>query len=200
MPSRNTVKVYDAPAYYHVYNRGAGGQIIFRDAVDKAKFMSLLERYLAPRERDDSTDNDYPLYDLQLVAYCLMNNHFHLLFFQPNDPAALSGLMRSLSTAYSMYFNLRHKSQGHLFQSVFKASRITNEPYLAHITRYIHLNPAGYQTYKWSSLAYFLGKKQSAWIHPELVLDITPARYVEFLEDYEDRRLLLREIKSELAL
>lgn len=50
MPSRNTVREYDAPAYYHVYNRGAGGAAIFSDAQDKKKFISLLERYLSDEE------------------------------------------------------------------------------------------------------------------------------------------------------
>lgn len=46
MPSHNTIREYDAPAYYHVYNRGAGGSAIFRDAQDKRKVLALLQRYL----------------------------------------------------------------------------------------------------------------------------------------------------------
>lgn len=77
MPSRNSVKQFSAPAYYHVYNRGAGKQIIFRDATDKQYFMHILQRHLDPK--DDSTDRfgvAYKKYDIELVAYCLMKNHF----------------------------------------------------------------------------------------------------------------------------
>ena len=195
MPSRNTVREYTAPAYYHVYNRGAGGAKIFRDAQDKRKFMALLERYLVIKDNED-----YPTYDVDLLAFCVMGNHYHLLLYQENDRNSISGLMRSLSTAYSMYYNLRYKNHGHVFQSVFKASRIDDEAYLAHISRYIHLNPETYLTYKWSSIHCYLGKQVLAWVKPDRILDINPAQYAEFLADYKDRRLLLKQIHEELAL
>ncbi len=196
MPSRNTIRQYDAPAYYHVYNRGAGGIAILRDSQDKSKFISLLRRYLS----DEPDCVGYPTYDIELVAFCIMGNHFHLLLFQEVDSTAVTQLMRSVSTAYSMYYNLKYKSHGHVFQSVFKASRITEEPYLAHITRYIHLNPDTYKTYKWSSLPYYMGTKSPGWVKPRRLLDMPPVAYGRFLEDYEDRRKLLSEIKDQLAL
>jgi putative transposase len=193
MPSRNTIREYDAPAYYHAYNRGAGGAAIFRDAQDKRKFLSLLARYL------DDSDDLYPTYSIKLVAYCVMSNHFHLLLYQDAETAAITALMRSVSTAYSMYYNFKYKNKGHVFQGVFRASRIINEPYLIHISRYIHLNPESYKTYRWSSLPYFVGTNAPAWLHPERVLDMTPTVYRAFLEEYKDRRLLLKEIKELLA-
>lgn len=201
MPSRNTVKIYDAPAYYHVYNRGAGKHLIFHDDIDRIKFISLLARHLDPS--DDSVRADgvmYEKYDLDLVAYCLMGNHFHLLIYQGSDIAAVTKLLRSVSTAYTMHFNQRHDRQGHLFQGIFKASQITSETYLAHITRYIHLNPRSYKTYQWSSLGAYLGRWSEPWLHPEQVLDMTPRQYTEFLEDYEDRKETLKEIESQLCL
>lgn len=196
MPSRNTVREYDIPAYYHVYNRGAGGMSIFKDAQDKRKFLSFLERYLS----DDDAHADYPTFDLELVAYCIMGNHFHLLLFQEFDPTAMTDLMRSIGTAYSMYYNRKYKSYGRAFQSVFRASRITDESYLLHISRYIHLNPEEYKTYKWSSLSYYLGAEAPTWVKPERLLDMSPAQYEIFLEDYKDRRAILKEIKDQLAL
>lgn len=201
MPSRNTVKSYDAPAYYHIYNRGAGEQVIFHDAIDKNKFVSLLARHLDPSDTSVRGDGiAYEKYDIKLLAYCLMGNHFHLLAYQDADPAAVTKLLRSVSTAYTMYFNKRHKQQGHLFQGIFKASQITTEMYLAHIARYIHLNPRTYKTYKWSSLGAYLGQWSADWLHPELIHTMSPADYVRFLEDYEDSRAILEEIKSEIAL
>ena len=194
MPSRNTIREYDAPAYYHIYNRGAGGAKIFHDAQDKRKFISLLQRYL------DDAESKYATYDIELLAYCVMSNHFHLLLFQDAQPDEITRFMRSVSTAYSMYYNLRYKNKGHVFQSVFRAVRITDESHLAHISRYIHLNPETYKTYKWSSLRYYLENEPPMWLHPERLLDMSPDEYEQFLESYIDRRQLLKEIKEQLAL
>src|SRR5690606_11995087 len=119
-----------------------GEQKIFTDSEDRRTFLNLFRRHLL---EDISADTEhYAKYDAEIVAYCLMGNHFHLLLWQNSDDEAISALMHSVSIAYSMYFNRRHKRQGHVFQSAFKASHISNESYLAHITRYIHLNPERY--------------------------------------------------------
>lgn len=196
MPSPNTVKYYDAPAYYHVYNRGAGGQAIFRSVEDRRRFMAILERHLSP----SLDDNPYTLYDVELVAYCLMGNHFHLLIYIPSDPTHLTGLMRSVATAYSMYFNRRYRSKGHLFQGIYKAAHISTDAYLAHVSRYIHLNPRTYRTYKWSSLKEYLGERTTPWIYPKRAAGMNTERYLEFLEDYEDRGELLAAIKKQLSI
>ena len=181
MPSRNTIKHYDAPAYYHVYNRAAGNLQLFLDDQDRRKFLSLFARHLDPDDTSAKTDGrTYEKYDVELVAYCLMGNHFHLLLYQADNPQAITQLMRSVATAYTMYFNRKYKRYGHLFQSVFKASRITDEAYLAHITRYIHMNPRRYVRYEWSSIRYYLGADTPAWLHPGRVLDVTPTQYREF--------------------
>ena len=199
MPSRNTVKEYDTQTSYHVYNRGAGGQKIFLDSSDKSKFLSLLARYVTPKDDRDETEKPYPEYDVEINAYCLMGNHFHLLAYQSEDKNALSGLMRSVSTAYSMYYNKKYKQHGHLFQSIFKASRITDESYLLHITRYIHMNPRTYKTYRWSSLRAYLGHGSDFWLKPERIMTQTPDEYEHFLADYEDKKAELEDIKFQLA-
>lgn len=201
MPAKNSVKQYDTNAYYHVYNRGTGKQPIFLDAQDKRKFLSLLARHLdADSELVRGDGRTYETYELELVAFCLMKNHFHLLLYQLDDIEAVTKLLRSVSTAYTMYFNFRYKRQGGLFQGIFKASKIQNESYLEHISRYIHLNPRTYKTYAWSSLAEFVGRRSTSWVHPERILDMTPEQYLFFLEDYEERRELIDTIKHELAI
>ncbi len=200
MPIRNTTKQYDAPAYYHIYNRGAGDALIFLDDQDRHKFLSLFARHLDSNDLSKKTDGgQYDKYDLELIAYCLMGNHFHLLVYQETDPQAITQLMRSVATAYTMYFNRRYKRHGHLFQSIFKASHITDDAYLLHITRYIHMNPRSYLRYKWSSIAYYLGVDAPPWLHPEKVNDMSQRQYREFLESYEDRRAELELLKNELA-
>ena len=200
MPIRNTAKEYDAPAYYHIYNRGAGNETIFLDDQDRFKFLSLLARHLDPNDTAKKTDgSEYDKYDIELLAYCMMGNHFHLLVYQESDPQAITQLMRSVATAYTMYFNRKYKRYGHLFQSIFKASRITDEAYFIHITRYIHMNPRSYLRYQWSSIGYYLGSEAPLWLHPERVNTMSPHQYREFLESYEGKREELELLKNELA-
>jgi REP element-mobilizing transposase RayT len=201
MPCKNTIRYYDAPAYYHVYNRGAGKRDIFLDDQDRAKFLSLLARHLDPDDTSVRGDGcAYVKYDIKLAAYCLMSNHFHLLVFQQSDHTAITSLMKSVLTAYTMYFNLRYKGSGHLFQGVFKAARITDEAYLLHITRYIHMNPRYYLKYKWSSVGVYLGDTPPRWLHPDLVDPLSPAQYRQFLASYEGRKTELQYLKHLLAL
>lgn len=199
MPSRNIVKHYDGHAYYHVYNRGAGGQKLFLDSSDKRKFLSLIARYITPKDERDESERHYPEYDIEINAYCLMGNHFHLLAYQADNKEALSGLMRSVSTVYSMYFNKKYKGHGHVFQSVFKASRVADEAYLLHITRYIHMNPRSYLTYRWSSIGAYLGRECDAWLKTDRLVTMAPAEYKRFLVEYEPRKEELEALKIQLA-
>lgn len=199
MPARNIVKEYDTDAYYHVYNRGAGDRKIFLDSGDKRKFLSLMERYVTPKDNRDEGEKSYPEYDIEINAYCIMGNHFHMLVYQSNDKDSLSGLMRSVSTSYSMYFNKKYKRHGHVFQGVFKASRITDEPYLMHITRYIHMNPRTYMTYRWSSLNSYLDKGQEGWLRPERVRTMSATQYKQFLVEYDLKKAELEDLKVYLA-
>ena len=200
MPIKNTIKVYDAPAFYHIYNRGAGNQVIFRDDQDRNKFLSIIARHLDPDETTTKTDGcEYEKYDIELVAYCLMGNHFHLLVFQESDPGALTQMMRSVATAYTMYFNRKYKQFGHLFQSAFKASLITNDAYLLHITRYIHMNPRNYLRYRWSSISAYLGEEAPSWLHPERINNMPTSEYKMFLQSYEGKKAELELLKEQLA-
>ena len=169
VPTKNVVKTYDAPAFYHVYNRASGERLLFRDDDDRRLFMNLLQKHLS--ECADPDNESVKVYDVSVVTYCLMGTHFHLLLYQQDDVDAISGYMRSVGTAYAMYYNRKYKSKGHVFQSSFRASHINNESYLTHITRYIHLNPRYYHSWKWSSYLNYVGKRTDSWVHPELVLE-----------------------------
>lgn len=200
MPVRNTTKQYDAPAYYHVYNHGVGDEPIFHDDQDRRKFLTLLSRHLDPSDTARTSDGSaYQVYDINLVAYCLMSNHFHLMVFQESDPQAITQLMRSVATAYTMYFNRKHKRRGHLFESVFKAKCITDDAHLIHMSRYIHMNPRSYLRYKWSSINYYLGGEPPAWLKPSLVNGLTPEGYKNFLQSYEGKKAEIERLKGSLA-
>lgn len=202
MPSRNVIKQDVAESFYHVYARGSNKQRIFRDDKDYLKFLRLFERYLSLKESKSSAGVSFPNFynRLELVSFCLMPNHIHLLIYQ-RQAGAMAAFMRSLLTSYSMYFNKKYGRTGPLFESRYKAALISSDDYLAHITRYIHLNPRNWQHYEYSSLPYYLQQITDDWIRPErIVSDFrTPDEYLRFVQDYAQHKELMDILKRELA-
>ena len=202
MPSRNVIKL-DAPdSYFHIYARGSNKQVIFQDDSDYSYFLHLLERYLSPKAATNRYGYAYPSYakDLKLLAFCLMPNHIHLLVYQEKE-GIKTALMRSLMTSYSRYYNLKYKRTGPLFESRYKASMISQQDYLEHISRYIHLNPRSWRRYPFSSLMYYLDKPAPAWLQPESIKDLFANKqaYLTFVMDYVEHKDMLDTIKHELA-
>lgn len=220
MPSRNVVKQFEADAMYHVYNRGVDKRIIFTDERDYAVFLSFLKYALLSDEDSQKKDEVDPslLTEAQrfnlrreglsgkvdLVSFCLMPNHFHLLLYQ-YKPDAITRLMRSIITGYSMYFNKRHKRVGSLFQGVYKAARINSDAYWWHVSRYIHLNPmdlgVDYATYPYSSYRYIMGSAEANWLKPKIIMSgfKNPNDYHKFVTEYIPHRKDLKAIKDMLA-
>lgn len=206
MPSKNSIKTYIEDSYYHVYNRGVEKRNIFLDEKDYHVFLNLMKIYLSPvpnatsqlmnmfpdkRIRVRKTFKD----ELEILSFCLMPNHFHLLIHQ-NTPQAMPEFMRALSTSYSMYFNKRYRRVGSLFQGVYKAVNISNDEYLLHLSRYIHRNPlklTGWNPvtlskYRYSSFSTYLNAAQRPWINSKFILNYfsnasSPIlKYKEFVE------------------
>jgi putative transposase len=202
MPGRNIIKEYEAEQYYHIYSRGVAKQAVFLDEQDYTVFLSLFKRYLSSKQAVSTARVIYPWYSgkIELVSYCLMPNHIHLLVYQ-QEKTAITEFMRSLMTSYSMYFNRKYKRVGPVFQSRYRASRISQQEYLEHITRYIHLNPRDWEGYPYSSLKYYLGKAEAEWLSPKKILEMFPSidQYLEFVRDYEGHKEMLDEIHWELA-
>ena len=113
-------------AYYHLTCRGNARQAIFANDTDYAAFLDLLER---------SGD----IYQVDIFAYVLMTNHFHLLVKTPL--ANLQEFMRHFNISYTSYFNRTHHKTGHLYQGRYKSFLIDADSYLQEVSRYIHLNP-----------------------------------------------------------
>lgn len=201
MPARNTIRIDEPDSYYHVYARGVNKEAIFLDDRDKNYFISLIDRYLSSKQQENY-GRLYPNYSnqIELLVYCLMDNHFHMLIYQ-NETANMSKFMSSLMTSYSRYFNLRHKRTGALFETRFRASRISSQDYLLHISRYIHLNPLRWVTYEHSSIRHYLHGERSEWLSTTKIKDLFSgtAEYMKFLSDYEDHKRLLESLKAELA-
>lgn len=215
MPSRNVRKPYIENGSYHVYNRGVEKRTIFEDPQDYSVLIGYLSEALLPKNErelyerlgDESLDwvekekikrrlslkNFFG--EIDLLAYCLMPNHFHLLLKQ-NQARSIDNLMSSLMTRYSMYFNKKNTRTGPLFQGVYKAVLVESEAQLLHLSRYIHRNPLSLAEGRlhqnlYTSQPEYLAKRNTAWIKTELILGYfskTNPRnsYLTFVEEIED--------------
>lgn len=187
MPSKNTLKVYVENGFYHIYNRGVEKRTVFEDDQDYKVFLKYLKEILSPLDplamntiftlRGQSYKavkaplKNYTT-EIDLCAYCLMPNHFHLLIKQ-KEKTSLEGFMRALMTRYSMYFNKRYERVGSLFQGRYKAVLVENEMYLLHLSKYIHFNPFEYTkdlVSAYSSYADYLKLRQTRWVKSSFVL------------------------------
>ena len=132
--------------FYHVMIRGVNKEIIFKDDRDRRNFLHLLKYYKIKL-------------NCKIHAYCLMDNHVHILIEDNNNK--LGELMRNVTSIYAGEFNKKYKRVGHLFQERFKSQNVENDYYLLRLVRYIHRNPekAGIcktEDYVWSSYKEFI--------------------------------------------
>ena len=148
--------------------------------------------------------------EINLLAYCLMSNHFHL-FIQQKTKTALPRFMQSLITKYVGYFNRKYDRHGALFQGKYRAVRVKSENQFIYLTKYIHRNPLpkkptgsdleGLANYKYSSYGQYIGLWKQDWVKSELVLKryllgkehVSYRKFVEEVEagDQLDNRLRL---------
>ena len=142
MPRQARVK--SESGYAHLIVRGIGRQALFEAREDYRFYLAILERYSHETE-------------IQVCAYCLMENHVHLLVCDANARIAL--MMKKLGVSYSQYFNRKYKRQGHLFQDRYLSEPIDDERYLLTVFRYILNNPQkvgiSAADYEWSSYRLF---------------------------------------------
>src|SRR3990167_4593165 len=176
MPQKNSIKIYYENAFYHVYNRGVEKRTIFLNRDDHLAFLHILKTAFIPEtgaiQGGTLPRNRRKMFHdkIDLMAYCLMPNHYHLLLRQKTI-SGLTEFIRSLSTSYSMYFNKKYHRVDSLFQGVFKATDIRDENYLLWVSRYIHRNPPDFQTYPYSSYDDYLGKRTTNWLTTNLLLE-----------------------------
>lgn len=214
MPAKNVLKEYAENGFYHVYNRGVEKRIIFCDDQDYKVFLGDLKAYLEPPpplEKRITTiggctfsaikrplNNYYK--EIELLSFCLIPNHFHLLIRQKSS-RSIEYFMKSLLTKYVVYFNKRYQRVGTLFQGPYKAVFVNTEEYLLHLSRYIHLNPKKHLDVKdsplhmaYSSYGDYLGLRESKWINTDFILSFFKKScqgnskdmlsYQSFVEDY----------------
>src|SRR3989344_4495381 len=141
-------KAFVPKEYYHLYNRGNSKQRIFHVSHDYNHFVGLLYACNSVNNfRIYGLNKEETPYDFErggllvnIGAYCLMPNHFHILITQ-TEKGDISKFMQKVSTAYVMYYNKKYKRTGSLFEGKFKSEHLHRDPYLKYIFSYIHLNP-----------------------------------------------------------
>jgi len=193
MPSKYYNRNFKSQHFYHILNRGAYKNKIFRDKADYQTFTQILQYYLkSPTAKHLSyfdrvnkplsrtkINPDPPT--VHLVAYCLMPNHFHFILKQlpkATKKTNISNLMRRTMVTYAMEFQNKYKHTGAIFQGRYKNVEVDTDEQLLYLSKYIHFNPQGLvkkiANYPYSSLPVYLKQAEPLdWLYPSYVLKLT---------------------------
>lgn len=114
---------------YHVYNRGNRRLPVFIHMSDRAFFVRKTRYLCHPR-----------VCNIELISYCLMDNHYHLVLRQGHT-VPISKLMQRLLTSYALYFNAKHATVGHIFQGRYKGKPVVSGFGLVRLLDYVRDNP-----------------------------------------------------------
>ena len=202
---RSTVLANDQ--FYHIFNRGVEKRTIFEYKRDYERAINTIKFYrfknlplkfskflIKPKE------NKFELYKkiekngelIEIIAYCLIPNHFHLLVKQLQENG-ISKTLSNFANSYAKYFNTRNNRNGPLFQGIFKAVRVESNEQLLHLSRYIHLNPIvsfvtkeeNLEDYVWSSLKEYLNTPIKGFCKKDYILSQFKSidEYKKFIKD-----------------
>ena len=182
---------------YHVMLRGNEQRKIFLYDEDRKRFIETL--------REKGKEKEF-----SVLAYCLMDNHVHLLIREGKDQ--INRVMKRIGVSYVYYFNKKYKRTGHLFQDRFKSEPINDERYMLAAARYIHNNPVKAKIveepdqYRWSSYNEYLGRENadSGLTNKDIILQIfsndekiAVKQFVSFTREQSDDEFI--DIKEETA-
>lgn len=204
---------------YHVYNRGVERRILFSNTREHTRFIQTLWYYrfrkpplrfskfftLNPQEQSVArTTLLHSPKQVDILAHCLMPNHFHLLLRQTAD-GGIRRFLSNVSDSYAKYFNTKHTRVGPLFQGAFKAVFIETDEELMHVSRYIHLNPMavslieikGLVRYRWSSYGAYIQSAPDEMVETATVLSLfrSQGAYQQFVHDQADYAKKLEKLK-----
>jgi putative transposase len=151
-------------ALYHITSRGDRREDIYENDIDRRDFLGIFSSVIEQ-------------FNWVCYAYCLMDNHYHLLVQTPNSN--LSKGMRHLNGVYTQSYNRRHNKTGHLFQGRYKSILVEANAYLLELSRYIVLNPVKASMvdqvggWKWSSYQAMIGECQSPdWLSSDYLMSL----------------------------
>jgi len=205
---------------YHVINRGIASQPVFLSRNDYLRATEIISYYqnqnpplrysfflrLSPERKAEILNQlgSEKKFLVEIIAYCLMPNHFHFLLKQTKENG-ISLFLSNITNSYTRYLNTKKERVGPLFQGKFKAIRIETEEQLLHLSRYIHLNPYSsclvknlddLFNYPYSSLSEYLNPKNLSFCTKDTILEnFKTNSYKQFVSDQADYQKRLEEIK-----
>lgn len=161
---------------YHIMLRGNEQKNIFQGSDDKQRFLEGV----AAKQKE---------VNFSVYAYCLMDNHVHLLLNIKNND--LASIMKGIAVRYASFYNLKHSRVGHVFQDRFKSEPVEDERYMMAAVRYIHNNPvkAGMVEkpgdYNWSSYSEYLKPKSQGWMDTNFLLSMIATEPRMAIKEFE---------------
>lgn len=146
------LEVLEKDGYYHIYNKGINGCLIFENDENKNYFLKQLSKYLLDK--------------ISIFAYCLMDNHFHLVIRLNHEEKIVTQSFSNFFNSYAKAFNKDIDRTGSLFEKHFKRIKLNDENYLKQLIMYVHRNPKHhlglkFEDYKYSSYQAFLSEKET---------------------------------------
>ena len=199
---------------YHVCNKSISNFRIFKYKENVERFLYSLDYYNQNRFNKRFSyylkTNKYlyknilinlnPSFNVKVIAYCIMPDHYHLLIKTQNS--LFTNFISKVENSYSRYFNIKYHRNGPLWQSRYRIVRIKNDEHLLHVTRYIHLNPTSSnlvskpEDWKFSSYRdYILNTNLLKNVLSEITIR-TPDQYKIFVENQIDYQRKFRKIKK----
>jgi len=178
--------------YYHIYNRGARQLTIFREEDNYIFVLLRVKKYCKA-------------FNLTVIAYCLMPNHYHFLVRQEGEhPTGL--LPQRVFNSYSKAYNKRYEHNGTLFERRYQVNHVKDQTYLLHLCRYIHANPVkdglviGLEDWPYTNYAEWVGAREGTLVDRVFVREHfpNPVDYTEFVMDYLRTRELPEAIRGYL--
>jgi len=184
---------YLAGNYYHFYNRGRSRLSIFHCDSDYLKVLYKIKEYLQK-------------FELTLIAYCLMPNHYHFLIRQDGEMRA--GLLpQHVFNSYSKSYNIRYNHSGTLFEGNYRVRLVDKSDYLIHLCRYIHANPvkdgmaAELSLWPYSNYQEWIGVRDGTLVDREFVSNHFPSpdEYIAFVTNYLNTREIPHAVQQYLS-
>ncbi len=176
--------------YYHVYNLGAGGGLLFFNPGNYEYCLRLVKRH-------------FQKYGAPVIAYCMMPNHYHFLLRQETD-VPLSKFINVLFSAYVQAVNRQQGRRGTLFAGRFRHVCVDREEYLVHLCRYVHLNPVKAKLvshpddWPYSNYLEWIGQRAGTLKDETFIRERfpNPEAYRQFVADYQDEVRVREHIKK----
>jgi len=181
--SRTTYK----KGFFHIMSQGIEKSEIFKTNKEKEKYIELMGKYLKE-------------YNIRIIAYCIMNNHMHMLIYT-NDILEISKYMKVLNSTYGTFYNKIHNRVGFVYRNRFQSQYIYDDSYLKNCIKYIHMNPVKANIvkkesdYKYSSFNSYIYNRENSIINKKKIKEIFQREdYISDFKQLKDEEIEIMDV------